>query len=158
MKSMPSYSSSFPRLILGRLLMNSGKTMFAQIMGFVPWTIFTRIVARHGGDSGMRCLNFTEQFRAMAFAQLTYRESLRDIEACLFGQSIQAVRHGFSNARQALHLGRCQRRARLAHPGRSRGSFMATIASVSILPTLSGYVAYQLPADMRCYGSFQYIQ
>ena len=63
--------------------MNSGKTMFAQIMEFVPWTSFTRIVARHGGDSGVRRLSCTEQFRAMAFAQLTYRESLRDIEACL---------------------------------------------------------------------------
>ena len=63
--------------------MNSGKTMFAQIMEFVPWTSFTRLVARHGGDSGVRRLSCTEQFRAMAFAQLTYRESLRDIEACL---------------------------------------------------------------------------
>ena len=63
--------------------MNSGKTMFAQIMEFVPWTSFTRLVARHGGDSGVRRLSCTERFRAMAFAQLTYRESLRDIEACL---------------------------------------------------------------------------
>lgn len=63
--------------------MNTGKTMFAQIMEFVPWTSFTRIVARYGGDSGVRRLSCTEQFRAMAFAQLTYRESLRDIEACL---------------------------------------------------------------------------
>lgn len=44
--------------------MSSGKTMFAQIMEFVPWTSFARIVARHGGDSGVRRLSCTEQFRA----------------------------------------------------------------------------------------------
>ncbi len=63
--------------------MNAGKTLFAQVMEFVPWTSFTRIVQRHGGDSGVRTLSCAEQFRAMAFAQLTWRESLRDIEASL---------------------------------------------------------------------------
>lgn len=63
--------------------MNIGKTLFAQIMEFVPWTSFARIVTRYGGDSRVRSLACTEQFRAMAFAQLTYRESLRDIETCL---------------------------------------------------------------------------
>ena len=52
-------------------------------MDFVPWTSFDRIVAKHGGDVRVRALRCTEQFRAMAFAQMTYRESLRDIEACL---------------------------------------------------------------------------
>src|SRR6185437_2549725 len=75
--------------------MNSGKTMFAQIMEFVPWTSFTRIVARHGGDSGVRCLSRTERFRAMAFAQLTYRESLRDIEACLLVNQSKLYGMGF---------------------------------------------------------------
>ena len=75
--------------------MNSGKTMFAQIMEFVPWTSFTRIVARHGGDSGVRRLSCTEQFRAMAFAQLTYRESLRDIEACLLVNQSMLYGMGF---------------------------------------------------------------
>lgn len=51
--------------------MNLGKTLFAQLMEFVPWTSFARIVERHGGDSGVRSLNCTEQFRAMAFAQIT---------------------------------------------------------------------------------------
>ena len=60
-----------------------GKTLFAQVMEFVPWTSFARIVQRHGGDSGVRALSCAEQFRAMAFAQLTWRESLRDIESCL---------------------------------------------------------------------------
>jgi uncharacterized protein DUF4372/DDE family transposase len=75
--------------------MNTGKTMFAQIMEFVPWTSFTRIVARHSGDSGVRCLSCTEQFRAMAFAQLTYRESLRDIEACLLANQSKLYGMGF---------------------------------------------------------------
>jgi hypothetical protein len=75
--------------------MNSGKTMFAQIMEFVPWTSFGRIVARHDGDSGVRRLSCTEQFRAMAFAQLTYRESLRDIEACLLANQSKLYGMGF---------------------------------------------------------------
>ena len=75
--------------------MNLGKTLFAQLMEFVPWTSFARIVARHGGDSGVRNLSCTEQFRAMAFAQLTYRESLRDIEACLLANQTKLYSMGF---------------------------------------------------------------
>ena len=75
--------------------MNLGKTLFAQIMEFVPWTSFARIVARHGGDSRVRSLSCTEQFRAMAFAQLTYRESLRDIETCLLANQTKLYGMGF---------------------------------------------------------------
>ncbi|MFZ2422826.1 MAG: IS4 family transposase [Anaerolineae bacterium] len=64
-----------------------GKTLFAQLMDFVPWSTFARVVARYGGDARVRKLDCTEQYRVMAFAQLTYRESLRDIEACLTAQS-----------------------------------------------------------------------
>ena len=60
-----------------------GKTLFAQLMEFVPWTSVTRIVARYGGDKGARTLTCAEQFRVLAFAQLTWRESVRDIEGCL---------------------------------------------------------------------------
>ena len=63
--------------------MNTGKTLFVELMDFVPWKICSRIVARYDGDSGVRTLSCGEQYRAMAFAQLTYRESLRDIETCL---------------------------------------------------------------------------
>jgi len=62
---------------------NVGKTLFAQIMEFVPWTNFARIVHRYDGNAGVRTLTCAEQLRAMAFAQLTWRESLRDIEASL---------------------------------------------------------------------------
>lgn len=63
--------------------MKVGKTLFAQIMEFVPWTSFGRIVDRYGGNAGVRRMTCAEQFRVMAFAQLTCRESLRDIEVTL---------------------------------------------------------------------------
>lgn len=64
-----------------------GKTLFAQLMDFLPWTTFTRIVDRYAGNHRVRTLPCAEHFRVLAFAQLTYRESLRDIEACLSAQS-----------------------------------------------------------------------
>lgn len=75
--------------------MNAGKTLFAQIMEFVPWTSFARIVTRHSGNAGMRTLSCAEQFRAMAFAQLTWRESLRDIEASLSANATKLYAMGF---------------------------------------------------------------
>ena len=78
--------------------MNLGKTLFAQIMEFVPWTSFARIVARYGGDVRVRNLSCTEQFRAMAFAQLTYRESLRDIETCLRANQTKLHGMGFRSS------------------------------------------------------------
>ena len=78
--------------------MNVGKTLFAQVMEYVPWTSFARIVERYGGDSGVRSLACTEQFRAMAFAQLTYRESLRDIETCLLANQTKLYSMGFRSS------------------------------------------------------------
>jgi hypothetical protein len=75
--------------------MNIGKTLFAQVMDFLPWSAFTRIVMRHGGDRRVRTLACAEQYRAMAFAQLTYRESLRDIETCLSAQAAKLYHMGF---------------------------------------------------------------
>ena len=75
--------------------MNVGKTLFAQIMEFVPWTSFTRIVHRYGGNAGVRTLTCVEQLRAMAFAQLTWRESLRDIEASLAANASKLYAMGF---------------------------------------------------------------
>ena len=63
--------------------MNLGKTLFVQLMEFVPWTSFARIVARYPGDLRVSTLPCTAHFRIMAYAQLTRRESLRDIEATL---------------------------------------------------------------------------
>ena len=78
--------------------MHIGKTLFAQVMEFVPWTSFARIVQRHAGDSGVRTLSCAEQFRAMAFAQLTWRESLRDIEASLSANAGKLYAMGFRSA------------------------------------------------------------
>ncbi len=75
--------------------MNTGKTLFAQLMDYLPWTTFTRIVDRYSGDHRARTLSCGEQYRAMAFAQLTYRESLRDIEACLSVQASKLYHMGF---------------------------------------------------------------
>ena len=63
--------------------MNVGKTLFAQVMEFVPWKTLGRIIDRHRGDAGVRTLDCADVFRVMAFAQLIWRESLRDIEVCL---------------------------------------------------------------------------
>lgn len=75
--------------------MNSGKTLLARVMAFVPWTSFARIIQRYQGDAGVRSLNCAEQFRAMAFAQLTWRESLRDIEASLSAHTNKLYAMGF---------------------------------------------------------------
>ena len=75
--------------------MNTGKTLFAQIMDFLPWKTFHQIVARHGGDKGVRALTCAEQFRATAFPQLTSRESLRDVKAFLHAQAAKLYHMGF---------------------------------------------------------------
>ena len=91
--------------------MNVGKTLFAQIMEFVPWTSFGRIVDRYGGNSGVRRLSCAEQFRVMAFAQLTWRESLRDIEVTLGANA---------NKLYAMGLRNTVRRSTLADANESR--------------------------------------
>jgi hypothetical protein len=83
------------RIFLKDVIMNAGKTLFAQLMDFLPWSTFNRYVARYGGDKGVRTLTCAEQFRVMAFAQLTYRESLRDIEVSLSAQASKLYHMGF---------------------------------------------------------------
>ena len=78
--------------------MHVGKTLFAQVMEFVPWTSFARIAQRHGGNAGVRTLSRAAQFRAMAFAQLTWRESLRDIEVSLSANSTKLYAMEFRSA------------------------------------------------------------
>ena len=75
--------------------MYAGKTLFAQLMDFLPCSTFSRIGARYGGDARVRAMTCAEQFRVMAFAQLTYRESLRDIEVCLSAQASKLYHMGF---------------------------------------------------------------
>src|SRR5438270_5914693 len=63
--------------------MNAGRTVFSQLIEFLPHQEFQKCVARYSGGRYLKNLSCWDQFLAMAFAQLTYRESLRDIEACL---------------------------------------------------------------------------
>ena len=77
--------------------MNLGKTLFAQIMEFIPWEIFSRIIDRYDGDAGVRTLNCADIFRLMAFSQLTWRESLHDIEACLTAHHKKLFHMGIKN-------------------------------------------------------------
>ena len=73
--------------------MHAGKLVFAQLMDHLPWKTFGRIVERYGGDRRVR-FSCADQFRCMAFAQLTYRESLRDIVTCLRAQSTKLYHLG----------------------------------------------------------------
>lgn len=63
--------------------MNSGKTVFSQIMNYLPMYEFRKCIDRYNGNYHTSSFTCLDQFLSMAFAQLTYRESLRDIEACL---------------------------------------------------------------------------
>jgi len=81
--------------------MYTGKTLFAQLMDFLPWTIFARIVERYGGDRYVKSLRCTEHFRVMAFAQLTYREPQRH-RSLPVGPSLETLSHGVSRADSAV--------------------------------------------------------
>ena len=75
--------------------MNTGRTVFSQLMDFLPLPEFRRCVDRYAGDYKVQHFTCLDQFFSLAFAQLTYRESLRDIEACLRAQSGKLYHMGF---------------------------------------------------------------
>jgi Domain of unknown function (DUF4372)/Transposase DDE domain len=75
--------------------MNCGRTMFAQVMDFLPLDEFRRCVERYRGDYKVQSFSCWDQFLCLAFAQLTGRESLRDIEACLRSQRAKLYHMGF---------------------------------------------------------------
>jgi len=93
--------------------MHAGKLVFAQVMEFAPWHTFRRLVTKYDGDFNVRRFSCLDQFLCLAFAQLTYRESLRDIETCLRAQSAKLY-----------HLGIRGSVAR-SHPGTASVSFTA---------------------------------
>ena len=74
--------------------MHIGNLVFSQLMEFAPWHTFRRLVAKYRGDFNVRTFSCLDQFLSMAFAQLTYRESLRDIEACLRAQPTKLYHMG----------------------------------------------------------------
>jgi Domain of unknown function (DUF4372)/Transposase DDE domain len=75
--------------------MHQGKLVFAQVMAHLPLSTFRRCVARYDGEHKVKSFSCLDQFYAMAFAQLTFRESLRDIEACLATQGGRLYHLGF---------------------------------------------------------------
>jgi hypothetical protein len=120
--------------------LNAGKLLFAQLMDFLPWTSFARSVARYGGDRRVRSLTCAEQFRAMAFAQLTYRESLRDIEACLNSQPPKLYPMGFRSP---------VRRSTLAEANESRDwRIYAELAQRLMLQARKLYAQQSLGVDL----------
>jgi hypothetical protein len=75
--------------------MNVGRTVFAQLIAHISHLEFQKCVARYDGDHHHRSLSCWDQYLAMSFAQFTYRESLRDIEACLRSMSGKLYHMGF---------------------------------------------------------------
>jgi hypothetical protein len=123
---------------------NIGKTLFAQVMEFVPWTSFARIVAKYSGDAGVSALPSTEHFRVMAYAQLTWRESLRDIEATLGANTGKLYAMGL---RQAV------RRTTLAEANERRDwRIWADLAAVLIRRAHKLYVDEPLGLDVNILG------
>ena len=90
--------------------MYRGQTVFSQFMQFVPWKAFSRIVARCRGDRGVRKLNCAQQFRALAFAQLTRRKSLRDLVARLDAVPAKRYHSGFTSPISLSALARANQR------------------------------------------------
>ena len=121
--------------------MYAGQTLFAQLMEFVPWTTFARLVERYCGDHRVRTPTCAEQYRAMAFAQLTYRESLRDIETCLSAQTAKLYHMGF---REPV------RRSTLADANETRDwRIYAALAQTLIVQARKLYAGEDLGLDLK---------
>ncbi len=120
--------------------MYTGKIIFAQLMVFLPWRRFQTCVRRYSGDHKIKSFTCADQFRVMAFAQLTYRESLRDIEACL-----QAMRS------KLYHMGICSTVSRnnLAHANENRDwRIYADFAQILIARARKLYAGEELGIDL----------
>jgi len=125
--------------------MHVSKTLFAQVMEFVPWKTFGRIIERHTGDAGVPTLGCADVFRILAFAQLTWRESLRDIEVCLAANQAKlfhAAKDYPEHRRRGLHhrrgrdhqVGRRAERAGSCAERAGRRALVATGYSSIIFP------------------------
>jgi len=93
--AVPGHPVGEPRAGVG---MNLGKFVFAQVMEHLPLHVFHRCVVRYSGEHKVKWFSCLDQYLCMAFAQLTYRESLRDIEACLRVQSSKLYHLGFRSS------------------------------------------------------------
>src|ERR1039457_5399497 len=102
--------------------MNLGQTVFSQVVDYLPRYEFLKCVSRYRGDYQQKSFSCWDQYLAMAFAQLTYRESLRDYRSMPAVDERQALPHGVPQSRGTLYAGGSQRVARLAHLCRFRAS------------------------------------
>lgn len=120
--------------------MHAGKLVFSQLMDFLPWRRFDTCVRRYRGDYKVKSFPCAEHWRVMAFAQLTYRESLRDIETCL-----RAVRS------KLYHMGirSSVSRNNLSHAGTTRDwRIYADFAQVLIAQARELYADEELGVDL----------
>ena len=115
--------------------MNTGKTLFAQLMDFLPWTTFTRIVDRYGGDHRVDAF-LREQYRSSPAAGNARHRDLP------LGPRIETLSHGLPPAGPALD-GRCQRKARLAYP------WALAQRLITPLYVTNGGMVYALDSDHR---------
>ena len=120
--------------------MNAGRTIFAQLIEFLPHKEFQKCVARYRGDANPRGFSCWDQFLAMAFAQLTYRESLRDIQACLGAMRAKLYHMGFRGQVRKSTLAA----ANAAHDWRIYADF----AQVLIAQARSLYVAAPMGVEL----------
>src|SRR5437899_2736879 len=100
--------------------MYTGKTLFAQLMDFLPWTSFGRIVQRYGGDRHVKSLRCAEHFRAMAFCPADLPGESQGHRSLSVGAGREALSHGVSRTDSSLDTVRCERSQRLAHLRRLR--------------------------------------
>ena len=84
--------------------MHTGKLVFSQLMDFLPWRRFDTCVRRYRGDRKIKSFSCAEQFRVMAFAQLTYRHSLREIETCLRAMDTKLYHMGIRSSASRNNL------------------------------------------------------
>ena len=120
--------------------MNSGKTIFSQIMDFMPMYEFRKCVTRYQGNHNVKSFSCLDHFLCMAFAQLTFRESLRDIESCL--RSMQS---------KLYHMGIRSKVSRntLAHANEKRDwRIYADFAQILISLARDLYVDEQFELDL----------
>jgi hypothetical protein len=120
--------------------MYAGKIIFSQLMNHMPWRCFRSCVQRYSGDYKIKTFTCADQFRVMAFAQLTYRESLRDIEACLRAMSSKLYHMGIRGNVS---------RNNLAHANETRDwRIYADFAQILIAQTRELYTGEDLGIDL----------
>ena len=121
--------------------MYAGKTIFSQLMNYLPWRRFQTCVNRYSGDYKVKTFACADQFRVMAFAQLTYRESLCDIEACLRAMSSKLYHMGIRSDVS---------RNNLAHANETRDwRIYADFAQLLITRARNLYVDEELGIDLE---------